>query len=247
MSSGSITSASSGSSSAASGRRITMPSSPHIVSTGRSKRSSSRRSIAIAHGACTGVPNGLRMHTRQSPISSRKRSTTTVRSSGTAPVASACSSRYCTRLAGRERVERVVIAQPGRARRRATGHGSRARTRRAPGPSSSGRPDGRRARTASCPAARCRGDGDPLERDVLDAPRGRAEQERLAGPALVDHLLVELAHPGAVGQEHAEQPRSGMVPPLVTASRFAPSRARTTSLTRSHTTRGRSSENSSLG
>ena len=35
------------------------------------------------------------------------------------------------------------------------------------------------------------------------------EQERLAGPALVDHLLVELADPGAVGQEHAEEPAVG--------------------------------------
>ena len=54
-----------------------------------------------------------------------------------------------------------------------------------------------------------RRDGHPLERDVLDAPRGRAEDERLAGAALVDHLLVEFADPGAVGEEHAEQPTVG--------------------------------------
>ena len=98
MSSGSIITASSGSSSADSGRRSTMPSSPHIDSTGRSKRSVRRRSIAIAHGACTGVPNGLSTQTRQSPISSRKRSMTIVRSSGTTPVASACSVTYCSRF-----------------------------------------------------------------------------------------------------------------------------------------------------
>ena len=57
--------------------------------------------------------------------------------------------------------------------------------------------------------ARRRRDGDPLERDVLDPPRRRAEHERLAGPALVDHLLVELADPRAVGQEHAEQAAVG--------------------------------------
>ena len=57
--------------------------------------------------------------------------------------------------------------------------------------------------------ARRRGDGDPLERDVLDAPRRRAEHERLAGAALVDHLLVELADPLAVGQEDAEQAAVG--------------------------------------
>ena len=57
--------------------------------------------------------------------------------------------------------------------------------------------------------ARRRRDDDPLEGDLLDAPRRRPEQERLAGPRLVDHLLVELADPGAVGQEHAEQPAVG--------------------------------------
>ena len=49
----------------------------------------------------------------------------------------------------------------------------------------------------------------PLEADVLDPPGGRPEQEGLARPALVHHLLVELADPGAVGQEHAEQPAVG--------------------------------------
>ena len=57
--------------------------------------------------------------------------------------------------------------------------------------------------------ARRRGDGDPLERDVLDAPRRRAEHERLTRPALVDHLLVELADALAVGEEHAEQATVG--------------------------------------
>ena len=54
-----------------------------------------------------------------------------------------------------------------------------------------------------------RGDGDPLERDVLDPPRGRAEHERLAGPTLVHHLLVELADPSTVGKEHAVQAAVG--------------------------------------
>ena len=55
--------------------------------------------IASAHGAWTFPPKGLRRHTRQSPISSRYRSTTIVRSSGTAPVASAWSPRYRRRFA----------------------------------------------------------------------------------------------------------------------------------------------------
>ena len=49
------------------------------------------------------------------------------------------------------------------------------------------------------------GDHHPVEGDVNDPPGGRAQQERLAHPALVDHFLVEFADPGPVGQEHAEQ------------------------------------------
>ena len=51
-----------------------------------------------------------------------------------------------------------------------------------------------------------RSDRDPFERDVLDAPRRRAQEERLPRPALVHHLLVELADTGAVGEEDTEQP-----------------------------------------
>ena len=45
--------------------------------------------------------------------------------------------------------------------------------------------------------------------DLLDPPRRRAEQEHLAGPRLVDHLLVELADPAPVREVHAEQPAVG--------------------------------------
>ena len=50
--------------------------------------------------------------------------------------------------------------------------------------------------------------------DVLDPPGRRAEQEDVADPRLVDHLLVELADPpsaGALGadEEDAEQPAVG--------------------------------------
>ena len=51
MSSGSISSSSTGMRSTASGKRSTMPSSPHMVSIGIPSRSSNLRSIAIAHGA----------------------------------------------------------------------------------------------------------------------------------------------------------------------------------------------------
>ena len=57
--------------------------------------------------------------------------------------------------------------------------------------------------------ARRRDHDDALVGDVLDAPGAGAEEEGLARPALVDHLLVELADPGAVGQEHAEEAAVG--------------------------------------
>ena len=75
-----------------------MPSSDQIDCASSPSESRSRAAAAIAHGACTRAPNGVRMQTRQSPISSRKRSTTTVRSDGIAPVAACCSSRNVSRF-----------------------------------------------------------------------------------------------------------------------------------------------------
>ena len=75
-----------------------MPSSDQIDCTSSPSDSRNRAASASAHGACTRAPNGVRMQSRQSPISSRKRSTTTVRSDGTAPVAAACSFRNVSRL-----------------------------------------------------------------------------------------------------------------------------------------------------
>src|SRR5690606_24350028 len=46
-----------------------------------------------------------------------------------------------------------------------------------------------------------RGDDDLVSRDLFDAPGGRAEQERFARAAFVDHLLVEFADAGAAFAE----------------------------------------------
>ena len=55
--------------------------------------------------------------------------------------------------------------------------------------------------------ARRRRHQHPVAGDLLDPPRRRPELEDLAGAGLVDHLLVELAHPCAgVGQEDAVEP-----------------------------------------
>jgi hypothetical protein len=52
-------------------------------------------------------------------------------------------------------------------------------------------------------------DDDPVAADLLDAPGGGAQQERLARAGLVDHLLVELADAAPVGQRHREQAAVG--------------------------------------
>src|SRR5690606_5599259 len=69
--------------------------------------------------------------------------------------------------------------------------------------------------------ARRRGHQHLVAGDVLDAPRGRPQRERLAGTRLVDHLLVELADPAPTSaaarspltfgarDEHAVQPAVG--------------------------------------
>ncbi len=58
-----------------------------------------------------------------------------------------------------------------------------------------------------------RRDGHAIVRDVLDAPRGGAEQERLADAALEHHLLVEFADARRArwraGQEHAVETAIG--------------------------------------
>src|SRR5437764_6422726 len=57
---------------------------------------------------------------------------------------------------------------------------------------------------------RRRRDEDPVARDLLDPPRRGAEQERLAGARLVDHLLVQLAHaPAAVDEVDAVEAAVG--------------------------------------
>ena len=53
------------------------------------------------------------------------------------------------------------------------------------------------------------GDDHPVAGDFLDPPGGRAEQEGLPRPGLVDHLLVELPDPAAVGQVDAVEAAVG--------------------------------------
>ena len=50
---------------------------------------------------------------------------------------------------------------------------------------------------------RSRSYDDPLEGDVLDPPRGRAEKEGFTGSRFVHHLFIQLTDPRPIGQEHA--------------------------------------------
>ena len=70
-----------------------MPSSPQIACASWPVAARRRAARASAHGAWTRAPKGVSTQSRQSPISSRKRSTTIARSLGTTPVAAAWSSR----------------------------------------------------------------------------------------------------------------------------------------------------------
>ena len=100
-------------------------------------------------------------------------------------------------------------------------------------PSSTGRPGASPCQNGSLPG--WPGAGETSTRSwVMSSIRqdDDAEQEHVADPRLVDHLLVELAHPAAAAAAVAlpparntpNRPRSGIVPPLVTASRWAPGR-----------------------
>ncbi len=54
-----------------------------------------------------------------------------------------------------------------------------------------------------------RGDDHAVAADLLDPPGARPEEERLPGPRLVDHLLVELADPAPVGEGDGEEAAVG--------------------------------------
>ena len=187
-----------------------MPSSDQIDCASIPRESRSRAPTAIAHGACTRAPNGVRMQTRQSPISSRKRSTTI------GAVGRDRAGRRLLLLEEREQVlrgavvEHVPLGQPLE-RLRARQRGELARgpadllAELVRPPDALALPERHRARDA-----RRRRDDHAVAGDLLDPPGRGAEQERLPRARLVDHLLVELADAAAaVDQVHAEEAAVG--------------------------------------
>ena len=211
----------------ASGRCRMMPSSDHsaCVSMPCCSRSSARS--ARPQGACTRAPNGDSTHRRQSPISSRKRSTTIVpvgragrrwrapaRAGSSTSVRAARSSQAC-RPVSRGTALSSSSAASSRCRRP---------TAR---PSSSGRPACSPFQNGTWAGWPGRGGDDhAVARDLLDAPGRGAEQEHLALARLVHHLLVELADaPAAVGQEDAVEAAVGDRAGVRDREPRAPSRA----------------------
>ena len=141
------------------------------------------------------------MQTRQSPISSRKRSITTVRSEGTAPVAASCSRRNASRLRAASSSSAYSPAQPLeslllRERNELARRGADRRAELDGPPHALALPE----RHGSRDAGRRR-DEHAVPGDLLDPPGGSAEQEGLAGAGLVDHLLVQLADAAAALDE----------------------------------------------
>ena len=178
-----------------------MPSSDHsaCVSMPCCSRSSARS--ASPQGACTRAPKGESTHRRQSPISSRKRSTTIVRSRGQDAGGRLLLAQVLDERAGGALVAGV---QPGQALHRALVVQRRELALQAP----DGAPELERAAgLLALPERHLRGlagrggDDHAIALDLLDAPGRGAQQEDLALARLVHHLLVELAHAAAAVDE----------------------------------------------
>ena len=195
-----------------SGRRTAIPSSDQIDWTSMPCCSRSRASIAIDHGAWTRPPNGVSMTTRQSPSSSRKRSTTIVRSVGKHAGDLALVAEIGDEVLGGELVHGVRVAQPRHRLRRL--HRLQLAQEGTDRAAQLDRPPDRVAVPERHLAGltRSRRDDHPVRADLLDPPGRGPEQERLPDPGLVHHLLVELADPAAAPpgvvsrQEDAEEP-----------------------------------------
>ncbi len=219
-----------------------MPSSDQIDCTSMPSESRRRAPTAIAHGACTRAPNGVRMQTRQSPISSRKRSTTTVRSDGTTPVDALLLAQEL------EEVPRGALVE------RPSTFGSRCASSSRENlpiaaPSSYGRPTPSPFQNGTAPGTPGAGETSTRSR-VISSIRHDDAPSTITWPARASYTISSSSsptRPPPSTMKTPKSPRSGIVPAFVTASRRAPSRPRTTPAVRSQTMRGRSSANSSDG
>ena len=222
-----------------------------------------RSDTAIAHGSCTRRPYGEWSITRQSPCSSSQRSTTSVLSSGTVPVAARCertsSMRFdCASSSNPSAASRAAIV-------RSTANGRSSSSASSPSmppasarknaprmrPVSAGRPmpspcqNGRRAERP--------GAGSTITRSRVISPmRHELVPSVMMSPTRDSYTISSSSSPTRrrpslpppSGSTTENMPRSGMVPAEVTAWRCAPGRAFSIPLSRSHTMRGENSARS---
>ena len=232
----------------ASGRWNAIPSSDQIDCTSTPSESRSRAPTAIAHGACTRAPNGVRMQMRQSPISSRNRSTTIARSDGTTPVARCCSCRNVSRL--RAANASSPTSSTSRCDAFCSDSDVSSREKRPiASPSSYGRPIPSPFQNGTEPGTPGAGETSTRSR-VISSIRHDDAPSMITWPARDSYTISSSSsptRPPPSTMKTPKRPRSGIVPAFVTASRRAPCRPRTTPPVRSQTMRGRSSANSSDG
>ncbi len=240
-----------------SGSRRMMPSSLATTAGSTPQRSWMRAARASAHGSCTRRPYGECSITRQSPDSSRQRSTTSRRSVGSTPVAWRCSSSRPTMLA------MALGCRPQRCRScRCAGAiaplaaSASIAARNAPTacPSSAGRPtpsprqNGSRAErpgagvTTTWSWVIC-----SMRQEVAPSVITSLTRDSCTISSSSSPTRREPARSSPSGSITLYMPRSGMVPALVTANCLAPGRALSSPRSRFQTRRGRKPAKSSDG
>ena len=249
ISSGSSIRSSSGGGVSASGRWSAMPSSDQIDCASSPSESRSRAVSAIAHGACTRAAE--RREDADAPVADL-----VAEALDHDRAVGGDGARGRLLLAQeRDRFARGALVEAVLARQAlggaASSESATSSREAAPiaSPSSYGRPTPSPFQNGTAPGTPGAGETSTRSRVIssirqLDAP----SRNIWPGARLVDHLLVQLADAAApVDQVHAEEAAVGDRPGVLTASRRAPSRARTSPAVRSQTMRGRSSANSSEG
>ena len=228
-----------------SSRRSTSPSSVAMMFASTPKVSRILADASRAHGAVTRAPHGACTTIRQSPISSRKRSTSTRRSVGSTPVAPSCSLRYAMRFS-RANVSRSVSAS------RRAGDWASASRRNAPiaAPISAERPCASACQKGSLPGRP--GAGVTRTRSkVISSIRHDEAPREMTSPTRDSYTISSSSSPTrpslVPAMNTGNRPRSGIVPPEITAVRWAPARAVRRSAVRSQTRRGRNCAKSSDG
>ena len=188
-----------------------MPSSDQIDCASSPSESRSRAPTAIAHGACT--RRAERREDADAPVADLVAEPL----DDDRAVGRHRAGRACLLAQEREQVARGALVEPvlARAAARAPSPRESATSSREAcadrSPSSYGRPTPSPFQNGTAPGTPGAGETSTRSRVISSIRQRRgAEQERLPGAGLVDHLLVELADPAAaVDEVHAEEAAVG--------------------------------------